>query len=87
MIARAGVDVVQLDKPPADQLQYLVREIRGLGNNVKVAAAGGIHDADIAKYAATGIDIAVCRRSISASPPTSAQCLLSCNMPYNPPPW
>jgi len=59
LIARAGADVVQVDKMPADELRQLVENIRSLGVAVKVSAAGGINEANAAEYAATGVDILV----------------------------
>ena len=59
LIAGSGVDVVQMDKLPADQLKTLVEEIRQINPAVKVSAAGGINEQNAAEYAATGVDILV----------------------------
>jgi len=59
LIARSGVDVVQVDKLPPDQLKALVEEIRQINPSVKVSAAGGINEQNAAAYAATGVDILV----------------------------
>lgn len=58
-IALAGADVVQLDKLPPNELHSLVGALRGINPAVKVSAAGGINEANVAEYAATGIDIIV----------------------------
>ncbi len=58
-IALTGVDVIQVDKLPVEQLQQLVREIRGINPVVKISAAGGINEQNAAAYAATGVDILV----------------------------
>ena len=58
-IAEAGVDVVQLDKLKPEQLTELVCELRSVNPAVKVSAAGGINEANIAAYAATGVEIIV----------------------------
>ncbi|MBN1928810.1 MAG: ModD protein [Chlorobiaceae bacterium] len=58
-IARAGADVVQVDKMPVEELAALVHEIRAACPGVKVSAAGGINPENAAAYAATGIDIIV----------------------------
>jgi len=58
-IARAGVDVVQVDKLNPDQLTRLVKEIRSVNPAVKISAAGGINESNAAQYAATGVDIIV----------------------------
>jgi molybdenum transport protein len=58
-IVQAGVDIVQIDKMPSRELSPLIREIRRVAPTVKVSAAGGIHEANVAEYAATGVDIIV----------------------------
>lgn len=58
-IAKAGADVVQVDKMPVDELAALVREIRAACPGVAISAAGGINAENAAAYAATGIDIIV----------------------------
>lgn len=58
-IARAGADVVQVDKMPVPELETLVREIRSTCPGVAVSAAGGIGTGNAEDYAATGIDILV----------------------------
>lgn len=59
LIAMAGADVVQVDKLAPADLKTLVATIRGINPAIKVSAAGGIHEANAATYAATGIDIIV----------------------------
>lgn len=59
LIAGSGVDVVQVDKLPADQLKTLVDQIKQINQAVKVSAAGGINEQNAAAYAATGVDILV----------------------------
>ncbi|MEN6373728.1 MAG: ModD protein [Smithella sp.] len=57
--AKAGVDIVQIDKLKPDELKKLVNELRGINPDVKISAAGGISEANITAYAATGVDIIV----------------------------
>ncbi|BDV44367.1 ModD protein [Geotalea uraniireducens] len=57
--ARGGADVVQLDKLEPAALAPLVRELRRVAPTVKISAAGGINEDNVAAYAATGIDIIV----------------------------
>lgn len=59
LIARAGVDVVQVDKLPPHELKTLIGMIRGIDSNIKISAAGGINETNVAEYAATGVDILV----------------------------
>jgi molybdenum transport protein len=58
-IARSGVDVVQVDKAKPEGLAALVKAVREIDPAVKVSAAGGINETNIAEYAATGVDIIV----------------------------
>lgn len=58
-IAKAGVDVVQVDKLKPEELMKLVSELRAVNPVVKISAAGGINEANVAAYAATGVDIIV----------------------------
>ena len=58
-IARAGADVVQVDKMSIAALSKLVMEIRDTCPGVSISAAGGINADNAAAYAATGIDIIV----------------------------
>lgn len=56
VLARAGVDGIQLDKLPPDELAALVRELRAINPRVTLVAAGGINPENAAAYAATGVD-------------------------------
>ncbi|QEM67844.1 ModD protein [Geobacter sp. FeAm09] len=58
-IARAGVDVIQVDKLPPAALRQLVADIRSVDPAVKISAAGGINEGNVAQYAASGVDIIV----------------------------
>lgn len=56
VLAHAGVDGIQLDKLPPDELGALVRELRAINSYVTLVAAGGINPENAAAYAATGVD-------------------------------
>jgi molybdenum transport protein len=58
-IAKAGADVVQVDKMSIAALSKLVLDIRDACPGVTISAAGGINSDNAAAYAATGIDIIV----------------------------
>ncbi len=58
-IAWAGVDVVQIDKLPPDELSRVVKEIRLARPGIIISAAGGINAENAAAYAATGVNILV----------------------------
>jgi molybdenum transport protein len=55
-LARAGVDGLQLDKLPVDELTALVREIRAIDSRITLIAAGGVNPQNAADYAGTGVD-------------------------------
>ncbi|WP_165053761.1 MULTISPECIES: ModD protein [unclassified Adlercreutzia] len=67
-LARAGVDGIQLDKIPADELGLLVRELRAINPAVTLIAAGGINPENAAAYAATGVDGLATTAPFSAKP-------------------
>ena len=55
-LAKAGVDGIQLDKMPVDDLAALVPELRAIDPHLTLIAAGGINLQNAAAYAATGVD-------------------------------
>ena len=56
---KAGVDILQLDKFDVSAVKKVVEMARQTGKDIKVAAAGGINETNIADYAATGVDLIV----------------------------
>jgi molybdenum transport protein len=68
LVARAGVDVLQVDKMPLDSLREMVVAIRAIDPRVCIAAAGGITPANATAYAATGVDILVTSALYAAKP-------------------
>jgi molybdenum transport protein len=58
-IAGAGVDVVQVDKLAPAELRQLVADVHARDRAVKISAAGGINEGNVAQYAASGVDIIV----------------------------
>ena len=57
--ARAGADMVQVDKLGPEELRALVQTVRNTAPRVLIAAAGGINLENAAAYAATGVDLLV----------------------------
>ncbi|ADU27773.1 ModD protein [Ethanoligenens harbinense] len=55
-LCRVGVDGIQLDKIPPEELQTMVAEIRKMSDRVKLIATGGITDRNAEIYARTGVD-------------------------------
>lgn len=68
VLAQAGVDGIQLDKVPADELALLVDELRAIDPRVTLIAAGGINPQNAAAYAATGVDGLATTAPFSAKP-------------------
>ncbi|WP_080798918.1 ModD protein [Arabiibacter massiliensis] len=56
VLAAAGVDGIQLDKLPPEELAPLVAELRAIDPRVTLVAAGGVNPANAGAYAATGVD-------------------------------
>ena len=67
-LARAGVDGIQFDKIPADELAALVAELRAIDPHCTLIAAGGINVKNAAAYAATGVDGLATTAPFSAAP-------------------
>jgi len=55
-LAEAGVDGIQLDKLPVDDLAAIVPELRAIDPHLTLIAAGGINLQNAAAYAACGVD-------------------------------
>ena len=63
-----GVDGIQLDKVPVEQLAELVAELREIDPHLTLIAAGGINPSNAAAYAATGVDGLATTAPFSAKP-------------------
>lgn len=68
VLARAGVDGVQLDKVAAGQIPGLLAELKAIDPHLTVIAAGGIGLDNAAEYAATGVDALVTTAPFTAKP-------------------
>ncbi len=68
MLVCAGVDGVQFDKIPVDELGPLVAELRAIDPRCTLIAAGGINAKNAAAYAATGVDGLATTAPFSAAP-------------------
>ncbi|MGI6033200.1 MAG: ModD protein [Coriobacteriales bacterium] len=55
-LVEAGVDGIQLDKVPVDEVAALAEKLRAINPNVTLIAAGGINLKNAEAYAATGVD-------------------------------
>lgn len=67
-LAKAGVDGIQLEKIPVEELAALVQTIRQINPHVTLVAAGGINPDNAQAYAATGVDGLATTAPFSASP-------------------
>lgn len=56
VLARVGVDGIQMDKVPVAELAPLVQELRAIDPRVTLIAAGGVNPQNAGAYAATGVD-------------------------------
>lgn len=67
-LVRAGVDGIQFDKVPVDELGALVDELHAIDPRVALVAAGGIRPDNAGAYAATGVDGLVTTSLFTAKP-------------------
>jgi molybdenum transport protein len=56
-ICKTGIDGIQFDKIPPEELVDIVRVIRAIDSRIALIATGGINDENIADYAKTGVDV------------------------------
>ncbi|HIY82845.1 MAG TPA: ModD protein [Candidatus Rubneribacter avistercoris] len=68
VLARAGVDGIQFDKVPPEELAPLVRELREIDPRLALIAAGGINPQNAGAYAACGVDGLATTAPFSAKP-------------------
>lgn len=59
LLIESGVDGLQFDKIPANDLKIMVEKIRSLNPHITLLGAGGINESNIEEYARTGIDAIV----------------------------
>jgi molybdenum transport protein len=57
--ARAGADIIQVDKLGPDAVAALVKAVKAVAPQAAVAAAGGINLDNVKAYAASGVDLLV----------------------------
>ena len=67
-LADRGVDGIQFDKVPPEQLRELVPELKQIDPRITLIAAGGINPQNAADYAATGVDGLVTTSLFTAKP-------------------
>lgn len=57
LLAKAGVDVLQLDKFSIEDIKTMVHIIKEISPSIKVSAAGGINFTNVEEVAKTGVDL------------------------------
>lgn len=55
-LAEAGIDEIQFDKVSAADLSQIIPKLKSIHPGMSLLAAGGIDEANIAEYAATGVN-------------------------------
>lgn len=68
ILARAGVDGIQLDKVAPESLGPLVEELRAIDPRITLIVAGGITPENAAEYASTGVDGVATTAPFTAKP-------------------
>jgi molybdenum transport protein len=56
-LAKAGVEVIQLDKFGIEEIKQTVKEIRKISKLIKIGAAGGVNLENVKEIASTGVDL------------------------------
>ena len=74
----AGVDIVQLEKMPAEDVENIARQIAASGKHGRIAAAGGINPGNAGAYARAGAGILVTSAPYFAPPRDVAVTLKPC---------
>ena len=59
LMAKSGVDVLQIDKLPVDYLTEIIAKVKNINPDMGLIATGGININNIEDYAATGVDAVV----------------------------
>ncbi len=67
-VAATGIDILQIDKLPPEELAVLVPRLRDAAPALLIAAAGGINQTNVAAYARTGVAILVTSAMYAARP-------------------
>lgn len=66
--AQMGVDALQLDKLPLEELEKTAKDIRAFNKQIKIIATGGITKENVAGYASLDVDMLVSSSPYFAKP-------------------
>lgn len=75
VLARVGVDGIQVDKVPPNELAPLVQELREIDPHLTLVAAGGVNPQNAGAYAATGVDGLATTAPFAAKPLDMSVCM------------
>lgn len=67
-LCKNGIDGLQFDKVPYDELKTNVDILRSINPSIIILASGGINDSNIEEYAKTGVDAIVTTSVYNAKP-------------------
>ena len=67
-LCKNGIDGLQFDKVPCDELKTNVTILRNINPSIVILAAGGINESNIEEYAKTGVDAIVISSVYHANP-------------------
>ena len=67
-LCKNGIDGLQFDKVPYDELKTNVSILKGINPSIVILASGGINESNIEKYAETGVDAIVTTSVYHAKP-------------------
>jgi molybdenum transport protein len=67
-LAHAGVDAVQLDKLPPEDVAAVVQALASMPRRPLLAATGGVNETNAAAYARAGVDLLVTSAPYAAPP-------------------
>lgn len=76
--AHAGVDALQLDKLPPEDVAAVVRALAEMPRRPLIAATGGVHEGNAAAYARAGADLLVTSAAYAAPPADVSVAMTQC---------
>lgn len=77
-LAKAGIDFIQFDKTPAQELMRVVKEIKQRYPHIILTAAGGINAGNAYEFASTGVDALISSWMYSGKPINMSVAMTSC---------
>lgn len=75
-LCKAGIDGIQFDKVPYDDLKPYIDTLRNINSSIVILASGGINESNIEEYAKTGAS-AIVTTSVYHAKPTDISCKIT----------